>query len=44
MNGMFIPLHGTIPKLNECRVLYADKLEGYLKLDDFNEIDVALLD
>ena len=31
-------------KLDECRVLYADKSEDYLKLDDFNGVDVILID
>ena len=31
-------------KLDECRVLYVDKSEDYLKLDDFNGVDVILLD
>ena len=31
-------------KLDECRVLYADKSEDYLKLDDFNGADVILID
>ena len=30
--------------LDECRVLYADKSEDYLKLDDFNGVDVILID
>lgn len=31
-------------KLDECRVLFADKSEDYLKLDDFNGVDVILVD
>ena len=31
-------------KLDECRVLYADKSEDYLKLGDFNGVDVILID
>ena len=31
-------------KLDECRVLYADKSEDYLKLDDFTGVDVILID
>ena len=30
-------------KLDECRVLYADKSKDYLKLDDFNGVDVILI-
>ena len=31
-------------KLDECRVLHADKSVGYLKIDDFNGVDVILID
>ena len=31
-------------KLDECHILYADKSEDYLKLDDFNGVDVILID
>ena len=31
-------------KLDECRVLNVVKTEDYLKLDDFNGVDVILLD
>jgi len=31
-------------KLDECRVLFADKSEDYLTLDDFNGVDVILVD
>ena len=39
-------LHGIYnTKLDECPVLYADKSEDYLKLDDFNNgVDVILID
>jgi len=44
---LFATMNGTIiwynTKLEELRVLYEDKSEDYLKLDDFNG-DVILLD
>ena len=43
MNGTLVPTWYNT-KLDECRVLYADKSEDYLKLDDFNGVDVILID
>ena len=44
MNGTLVPIAWYNTKLDECRVLYADKSEDYLKLDDFNGVDVILID
>ena len=41
LSNLLATMNGT---LEECRVLYADKSEDYLKLDDFTAVDVISVD